>query len=134
MSIENIMNTNFIVCTEEVSLAKIYRLMLENESDYVVVIESHAHQKPLGIVTEHEMCLQIIGKGREPRELTAANVMNTDVIKVSGAQSAADCADLMKSRSVKRALVVNKDGIFCGTITDSDIEKTERRNVSRRCA
>ena len=130
MSIGNIINTNSIICTEDISLIKIYQLMQENKCDHIIVIESYAHQKPLGIITEHEICAQVVGKGREPRRLTAANVMNTDVIKVPAALNVADCSNLLKSRAAKRALVVNEDGIFCGTITDSDIEKTEQRNVA----
>jgi signal-transduction protein with cAMP-binding, CBS, and nucleotidyltransferase domain len=128
MSIKDVMNTNSITCTEDISLAKVYQLMQENECNYVVVIESNAHRKPLGIITEHEMCLEVIGKGRQPRMLTASSVMNTDVLKMPHTMSVTDCADSIKARNAKWALVVDEDGMFCGTVRNSDVKKNKRQS------
>lgn len=128
MSIENIMNTNAITCTEDISLTKVYQLMQENAWDYVVVIESHAHRKPLGVITEHEICLAVIGEGRQPRTLTAGSVMNTDVLKMPRTLSVAHCAGLMQVRRAKWALVVNEDGIFCGAVRDTDVKTNKRQS------
>jgi CBS domain-containing protein len=82
---------------------------------------------PIGIITEHEICLQVIGNGRNPRTLTAANVMNTNVVKASYTLSVTDCSHLLETNQAERALVINEDGMFCGTLTHLDLETTKNK-------
>ncbi|MGI8884586.1 MAG: CBS domain-containing protein [Pyrinomonadaceae bacterium] len=125
MYVKDVMNKTSVVCTEDVPLAQVYRLMQENDCDYITVVESYAHRMPIGVITEHEICFQIIGKGRDPRGLTAASVMNTNVIKAPYTLTVTDCSNLMETKQAKRALVVNEDGMFCGTLTDFDLKNTK---------
>jgi CBS domain-containing protein len=127
MFVRDVMRENSVVCTEDMPLAKVYQLMLENGCDYITVVESYAHRIPIGIITEHDICLQVIGKGRDPRSLNAANVMNTNVIKASYKLSLADCSNLMETNQMKRALVVNEDGMLCGILTEFDLENTKTK-------
>jgi CBS domain-containing protein len=48
----------------------------------VVVIDSLAHRVPIGVVTEHSMCEQIIGRGRNPKGLKAGSVIDSRIRKV----------------------------------------------------
>lgn len=70
------------VCTEEVPLAQVYQMLSSSDDRLVVVMDSHAHRFPIGIVTERSICRQILGKQRDPRGLTAANVLDCDVKKI----------------------------------------------------
>jgi predicted transcriptional regulator len=108
-------------------LTRVYQLMQENGCDYVTVVESYAHQKPIGIITEHDICMQVVGNRRDPRALTAANVMNTNIIKAPFNLTLADCFDLLETNQAKQALIVNEDGMFCGTLTQFDLEKSETK-------
>lgn len=135
MFAKDIMNKNSIVCTEEMPLMQVYQLMQDNGCEFVSVVENYAHKNPIGVVTEHDICLQVIGKGRSPRGLTAANVMNTEIIKILETSTLAYCSDLIDGSRTKRLLVVDENGALCGTLAQSDIEanKSDRRleNLNR---
>lgn len=128
MFVRDIMSSSPAVCTEEMPLLKVYNIMLENDCDFVSVIESYAHQMPIGVVTEHDICMQIVAHGRNPRNLTAANVMNTGVLKISDTSTLAECSGLIRENRTKKVLVIDENGALCGTLTQSDIDntKTER--------
>lgn len=125
MFIREIMNKKPVYCTEEASLTKVYELMAENGCDYIPVVESRAHCIPIGVVTERDICHQILGRGRNPRDLSARNAMNTNIVKVTPTTDLNECLNLMQIKNTSRALVVDENGKLCGSLTRADIEKNK---------
>jgi CBS domain-containing protein len=127
MFVRDIMNQCAVVCTEDMSLEKVYKLMQENNCDHVIVVENYAHRTPIGIITEHDICLQVVGRGRNPRGLTAANVMNTNITRALATLTLTDCILLMQEKDAKQAFVVDENGTLHGTVTNYDIESTKNK-------
>lgn len=122
MFAKDIMNKCSVICTEDMSLIDVYQLMLDNECEYVPVVESYAHNNPTGVITERDICLQIIAKGRNPRSLTAASVMNAEVAKTLDTSTVAYCAGIFEDGRTKKLFVVDENGALCGVITPKEIE------------
>ena len=127
MFVRDIMNQCSVVCTEDMPLEKVYKLMQDNNCDHVTVVENYAHNTPIGIITEHDICLQVVGRGRNPRGLTAANVMNTSITRALATLTLADCALLMEESEAKQAFVVDENGTLRGTVRDIDIQISKNR-------
>lgn len=127
MFVRDIMNQCATVCTEEMALENVYKLMQENKCDHVIVVENYAHHTPIGIITEHDICYQVVGRGRNPRGLTAANVMNTNVTRALTTLTLADCALLMEETMASMAFVVDENGALRGTVRDIDIQVSKDR-------
>jgi len=125
MFIREIMNINTVMCTEDMPLIEVYQLMLENNTDFIPVIDGNTHKIPIGIITEHDICLITISKGRNPRNLTAGEVMNTGITKAINNLTLAECSDLLEYSKTKKILVIDKDGALCGTLTEFDIEASK---------
>jgi len=130
MFVRDLINENPAVCTEDLPLEQVYKLMQEKSGDHVVVIESNAHRIPIGIVTEHEICMQVVGRGRSPRGMTAANVMNTDFVK---ANLGADLSDFSQRRSGHRTIIVtDENGALQGVLPDRVSDRAERGEIPER--
>lgn len=130
MFVRDLINENPAVCTEDLPLEQVYKLMQEKNSDHVVVIESKAHRIPIGVVTEHEICLQVVGRGRSPRGMTAANVMNTDFAK---ADMRSDLSDWRQSRTAhRRVIVVDENGALQGVLPENIKEESGDRLIPER--
>lgn len=114
MFVRDLIDRSPAVCTEDFSVEQLYKLMQEKKQDHVVVIDSKAHKIPIGVVTEHEICDQVVGRGRSPRGMTAANVMNTDFIKADLSSSLADCRREMADG--RRVIVVDNNGSLRGVL------------------
>ena len=129
MLVRDLIDKNPAVCTEDLPLEQVYRLMEQKNSDHVVVIESNTHRIPIGVVTEHEMCMQILGRGRNPRGLLAANAMNTDFIKADLRSSLSDyCKDGKNNQPI---IVVDENGSLQGIVAEN-VQETEHRSIPQR--
>lgn len=70
-------------CTEDMSLSDVYDLICKCDHGLVVVIDSHAHRVPIGVVSERSICEQIIARGRSPRTLIAGSCMDSRIKTLS---------------------------------------------------
>ncbi len=122
MLIKDVMNEVSVVCTEEMSLAKVFKLMLDNDCGCIPVVESYAHPVPIGSVSEKDICLHIVARNRDPQRLTAANVMNGNICKAKNTMTIFDCLNLMQNREADRLFVLDAKGAICGTIERAELE------------
>lgn len=110
------------VCTEDMALEQLYRLMEESGHDYITVVENYAHRTPIGIITEREICRQVIGRGRNPKGLMAANVMDTHIPRARNDLTISECAALMQSKNAEKIFIVDENGALLETLSYQDIE------------
>ncbi len=83
MFVSEIMSKCVAECTEDMGLAEVYELIRKCAHGLVVVIDSHAHRVPIGVVSERSICEQVIARGRNPRTLLAGSVMVSAIRTVS---------------------------------------------------
>ena len=124
MSVKNMMKTNFVVCTEDTPLEKVFEKMVNQETDHAIVVEGYAHSVPIGVITEHDICTHVLVRGRSARGLTAANVMNTNITKVRSDSASVELGSAKGSRLI---CVVTDNGALCGTITANQFESAVPR-------
>lgn len=116
MLVREIMSTCIAECTEETPLARVYESMRNCGHGVVVVIESRYHRIPIGVVTEHTICEQIIGRQRNPQGLSAANVMSSKIVKVADSSNVSLCPVITDHDSAIPLLVVDTDRNLCGLL------------------
>ncbi|HMJ08116.1 MAG TPA: CBS domain-containing protein [Pyrinomonadaceae bacterium] len=118
MTANDLMTTNFVVCTEDLPLIRVFEQMDIAGVEHAVVVESLAHSMPIGLITEHDICEQVIGRARNPRGMTAANVMNTNVKRVN---RDIGTDELARVEGTKIVCVIDENGKLCGTLNLSSI-------------
>ena len=114
MLVSEIMS-NCSECTEDTPVERVYELIQKSDQGFVVVIDSESHRVPLGVVSEHSICAQIVGKGRKLRGLTAGNVIDSRIKKVPESTQAAVCREHLNG-SAKAVLVVDQKGGLRGLL------------------
>jgi CBS-domain-containing membrane protein len=126
MQIRDVVTTCVAECTEDTSLTEVYELLQKCEHGFVVVLDSPTHRVPLGIVTEHTICENLISRGRRPKELQAGSVMNTRVRRVPAATPVASCTEMLRSAVSDPILVVDEKRQFCGLVSREAIAAAAR--------
>jgi len=93
------------------------KLMTE---DYIGSVVVTSHSKIVGIFTERELMMRVIGKDRDPAAVKIRDVMHTDNLKIG---SDATCAEALKIMEEKRCrhLLVFDDDEFIGLISLRDL-------------
>ena len=105
------------VCTEHTSLEKVYGLLANAPDRLVVIIDGEAHRVPIGVVTERSICEQIIGRRRDPRGLSAANVIDCDIVKIDIEAHIEKLSGKITAR--KPLIVIDSDRRFIGLLDAS---------------
>ncbi len=94
-------------------------LMADKNIGALVVAEGG---RVVGIFSERDYARKIVLKGKSSQATTVREIMSTDIVSISPAQSIEDCMVLMTSRNI-RHLPVLLDGILLGLVSIGDVVK-----------
>ena len=106
MTIDELMNTCVVECTEDTSIEEAYELLGKCNHRMVVVVDSRAHRRPIGVVTERSICEQVIGRGRNPKSLAAGSAMDTRIMRVRENEPATSIA-VANPDEIAAVIVIN---------------------------
>jgi len=93
------------------------KLMTDNYIGSVVVT---SHSQIVGIFTERELMMRVVGKGREPGTVKIKDVMHTDHLKISPDATCEEALHLMEEKRCRHLLVFDGDE-FIGLISLRDL-------------
>jgi CBS domain-containing protein len=74
----------------------------------------------VGIFTERDIMMKVIGKKKEPAETKVSDVMSKELVKVSPTDSCNYCLDLMKEKRCRHLMVFDSDE-FVGILSLRDL-------------
>lgn len=77
--------------------------------------------RPAGILTDRDVAVRVVGRGRDPYTTSVGDVMTVELETVFDDLSIEDALRRMRSREVRRLPVVDHDGQCVGMISLDDI-------------
>jgi CBS domain-containing protein len=92
--------------------------MNERRIGALVVID--ADQQLIGIVTERDLLVRVLGASRDPVTTTVAEVMTRELVVIKPADTVARAMTLVTRRRVRHLPVVD-DGRLCGMVSAGDL-------------
>jgi CBS domain-containing protein len=114
MKARDIVEKDFISLPKDTTAYDAAKSMKASRHGFVVVAD--AEGKPEGIVTEWDFLSTLIAEGRNPANVTLAELMTRNLVTVKADEELDSVAQFMTSRGVRRVLVV-QDGKVLGVIT-----------------
>jgi CBS domain-containing protein len=78
-------------------------------------------KRPVGILTDRDLAIGVVGKGTDPAAALVREVMTPDPRTVAEETPIEDALALMRSRGVRRLPVVSRDGTLVGLVSLDDI-------------
>jgi CBS domain-containing protein len=121
MRVEQIMTANPACCTGEDRLQDVAKMMVDHDCGCIPVVDDMSSKKPVGTITDRDICCRTVAEGQNPLEMTASEVMTSEVVTVSPDTSVEECCDLMEANQIRRILVVDESGACCGIVAQADI-------------
>lgn len=101
-----------------VSALEAARALENNNIGAVVVVQ--AKGQVVGIVTDRDLAVRVVGRGLDPKEVRLADVMTTPVATLSSTHTQADAIRLMHRKNIRRIPLVD-DGRLVGIVTLDDL-------------
>lgn len=119
MLVEDVMQTDLVVCDAEESVRAAVEAMLRNHVGSVVVL---ADGNPAGLVTETDVLLAGYATERSFSEIPVETVMSRPLVTVAPSKSLRTAMGVMKDESIKKLPV--QDGLdIVGMLTMTDINE-----------
>lgn len=115
--IRTIVREDVVSASPTTPITDVARLMEDENVGSVVIVED---ERPLGIVTDRDLAIEVIAHGTDPATLTAGDVMSEDLVTVDADSGIFEVIRTMKTASVRRIPAVTADGHLAGIVTFDD--------------
>src|SRR5688572_15490208 len=99
MSLDRFMQSRLVVQSPNTRIYDAVRAMEDNAIGAVLL---HDGERLVGIVTDRDLCLKVIGDDLDAFDFQLTDVMSTPVATVPADASMADVAEVMLARHVRR--------------------------------
>ncbi|MCL7744245.1 CBS domain-containing protein [Guyparkeria hydrothermalis] len=119
MHVGEICNQEVITIGADDSAQEAATLMRKEHVGDVVVVEDG--RKPVGIVTDRDLVLEVMVPGLDPADLSAREIASGPLITVRAQDNLFTAMEIMETKGVRRLPVVQDDGSLVGLLTVDDV-------------
>ena len=121
MRVNEIMTANPAFCTPDTSLRVVARLMVAYDCGEIPVVDGRVGMRLVGVLTDRDITCRALAQGRNPLELTAADVMTEPCVAIPLDTDLTACRLTLETLQVRRLPVVDEAGKCCGIVSQADI-------------
>ncbi|MCW5618191.1 MAG: CBS domain-containing protein [Nitrosomonas sp.] len=122
MPIGELCNREVIMVETEDSALEAARLMRKHHvGDVVVIKEQNSIRRPVGIVTDRDLIVEIMATGLDPAVITVGDIMTPELVTVKESASIFETIQYMRRKAVRRSPVIDDSGELVGIITMDDL-------------
>src|SRR6266581_2479581 len=94
MKVEQVMTKDPTCCLPSESAQHAASIMRDEHVGSVPVIDNEQHAKIVGVVTDRDLCMNVVAEGRDPHTTTVEECMTTRVVTCSGNDSIEKATEL----------------------------------------
>jgi CBS domain-containing protein len=87
----------------------------------VVIDQNDGRRKPVGIVTDRDLVVEIYALDLDPTVITIGDIMTTELVTVPESFGVMETTQLMRMKGIRRVPVVDGDGNLVGIVTVDDV-------------
>jgi len=114
-------NRKVLIVEPEVSITEVASMMREYHVGTLVVVEREGSlSRPVGIVTDRDLVIEVIAQEVPLDALVVKDVMNKELVHVTEQETLLNTIALMQSRGVRRIVVLDDNGNLQGILSADD--------------
>ena len=122
MRVSEICTSEVICCRPQSSAREAAQLMRHKHvGDVVVVSDPERDRVPVGVVTDRDLTIEVLGNGRDAAQTTLSDVMRSPVVVATESEDASSVLERMRFHGVRRIPVVDARGTLVGIVTLDDL-------------
>jgi CBS domain-containing protein len=122
MCIGKFCNRDVVCATRDSTVAEAAGLMRRHHVGDVIVVDETGHgRKPVGIVTDRDIVVEVVCANLDPTLVKVGDLLLQPLVTVDEQTAYADAVHLMATEGVRRMPVVNEAGLLKGIITLDDL-------------
>ena len=122
MAIGEICNREVVIVAREAPVIAAARLMRQyHVGDLVVVDELAGLRRPVGIVTDRDIVIEVVAMEVDPETLRVGDIMSAELATVRETEGVYETIRYMRDKGIRRLPVVDRDGWLQGIVTLDDL-------------
>ncbi|HBD13267.1 MAG TPA: CBS domain-containing protein [Porticoccaceae bacterium] len=122
MAIGDICNREVIIAYKQESLSDAIKLMRKyHVGDLVIVEDKRQGRSPVGILTDRDILISVIGENLDPDDIVIEDVMSCELLTAHTEDTLTDALASMRKKGVRRLPVVDDAYNLVGILTTDDI-------------
>lgn len=122
MLLKEVCTLDAVCCGPQTRVLAAARLMRTHHvGDLVVVEDPEGDRVPLGVITDRDLVLEVLGNGLDPATATLGNLMQRPVVIANEEEDTSAVIERMHTHGVRRVPVVDGHGAVVGIITLDDL-------------
>ncbi|MCE5279100.1 MAG: CBS domain-containing protein [Planctomycetaceae bacterium] len=127
MRVRDAMTQNVRSIDANGSLTEAATIMKNEDVGYLPVMRS---DRPAGVVSDRDIVIRAVAAGMDPAATTVDEIMTGEVFTCHSDDDIADAAELMKSKKIRRLLVLDDDDQPAGVLSLGDIAESRDADVA----
>jgi CBS domain-containing protein len=117
MKVRDVMTSSVDWVTPDTSVVEVAQLMKKDDVGSIPICKDNSL---IGMITDRDIVLKVVAAGGNIRNISAKDIMSTDIISVSADQDVHEAANLMSKYQVRRLPVLEK-GKLMGILAIGDL-------------
>jgi predicted transcriptional regulator len=139
MNIKGLMTSNPKCASKNTPLQEIAQYMVDCDCGMIPIVEQNGKTNILGTVTDRDITIRAVAAGKNPLDLSAADVMSDNTVCINQNAEDADAERMMGHHQIRRLIVVDDDNNVVGVLAQADLALKESneeagtvvKNISR---
>lgn len=122
MLLKDLCTTDVVYCGPELRVPGAALLMRQKHvGDLVVVTDPDGDQTPIGMVTDRDIVVEVLGKGLDPHTLTVRDIMRSPTVIARDSDDATQAMERMRAHGVRRMPVMAENRKLVGIVSLDDL-------------
>lgn len=122
MPVGEICNREVVIAEKSMLVTEAACLMRNHHVGDLVVVDLHeGHRRPVGIVTDRDIVVEVVAAGVNPEALKVGDIMGPDMATVREGEGLFEALRYMRDKGVRRMPVVDSAGGLVGILTLDDL-------------
>lgn len=127
MEIEKAMHVHADWASADMPISEVARMM---EKDDIGSVPVGKDDRLIGMITDRDIALRVVGKGRDPDKTTAEEVMTGGIVYCHTHETVEDAIHLMDQKKIRRLPVLDDKKRLVGMLSLGDISHAVSRDLS----
>jgi CBS domain-containing protein len=121
MQVQEMMTVAVECCISGDSARQAAELMWKTDAGAIPVKTSEGDSTIIGIVTDRDLCMEVVAAGRNADKVLVDECMTTQVVTCYPEDELEEVAELMAANQIRRVPVVDEQGKVMGIVSLADI-------------
>ena len=118
----DIMTSDLVYNLRNDTVSEVAQTMKNEDIGPVLIVDDGPDGKRLvGIVTDRDLAIKVVGEGRDPQTTRVEDVMTTELVVCRAEDDVQAAMQAMSEYQLRRIPVISADGLLVGIISQADI-------------